>query len=88
MGQSRRERTWPEPASTRHAWFRDGNHPHDVPRQVFVTHWTRRDGQPWALIVDVIPVQDRHEPAIVHRWVPGDHLTPVPARLNKVYGLR
>lgn len=41
MGQSRRERTWPEPTTTRHAWVRDGSHPHDVPRQVLIICWSK-----------------------------------------------
>lgn len=88
MGRSRRERTWPEPTTTRHAWVRDGSHPHDVPRQVLIIRWDRRAGRYWALIVDVVSLPGSDGSAVVHRWVPKEQLMPVPAQLNKTYGLR
>lgn len=48
----------------------------------------RRAGRHWALIVDVVALPEADEPAVVHRWVPKEQLMPVPAQLNRTYGLR
>lgn len=87
MGQSRRERTWSTPARTRYAWLREGTHPHDVPRQVFVLAWRRRSYCWFALVVEVV-AGEKGPDRVVQRWVSVDVLRPVAADPNQVYGVR
>ena len=91
MGQSRAERTWRTPTTTRHGWLKldpPVKHPHENPVQCLILAWSRtRAGDRIALIVYVDDVTGP-EPVVVQRWVPGRLLRPVPADPNRAFGLR
>lgn len=101
MGQSKRERTWRSPRSTRHVWVKlpaDGPaariHPHQTPRQGLVVTW-RRVAYRWQALVilvddpslDTEQVTDR-EPVVVQLWIDAGDLRPVPADPNRAFGLQ
>lgn len=88
VGQSRRERTWSTPSRTKHAWLREGNHPHDIPRQVYVVSWRRHSYRWFAFIVEAVEIEGATDPVIVQRWVPVSMLRPVAADPNRIYGAR
>lgn len=90
MGQSRRERTWPTPRSTRHVWVRLRTaHPHEPPRQGLVVSWRRRSYR-WECLVVLVDDVAAHgeDPVVVLRWVAAELVRPVPADPNKIFGLR
>lgn len=89
MGQSRSERTWRTPRSTRHVWVKlKTSHPHEPPRQGLVVAWRRRSYR-WSCLVVLVDdqVEDGDEPVVVMRWVSADQLRPVPADPNRAFGL-
>ena len=102
MGQSRAERTWRTPASTRHVWVAGGKghfgppaHPLEPPVQGLLAGWRRRSYQWEALVIVVMvsPTADadkaaEEEGVIMQRWVPAKDLRPVPADPNRAFGAR
>ncbi|KYH43117.1 hypothetical protein [Branchiibius sp. NY16-3462-2] len=103
MGQSKRERTWRTPKTTRHVWVKlpgDGPaarvHPHQTPRQGLVVTW-RRVSYRWQALVVLVddPTLDgtertkqTNDPVVVQLWVDASDLRPVPADPNRAFGLR
>lgn len=73
MGQRRKDRTWPRPRQTRHAWFtRPGVH--EAPVQAFIIAW-RRHSYRWQAYI--IWVSDSGK--VIQEWVAVERLGPVPA---------
>ncbi|MCG8656760.1 hypothetical protein [Yimella sp. NH-Cas1] len=90
MGQSKAERTWRTPRSTRHVWVRlHTTHPHEPPRQGLVVAW-RRQSYEWSCLVVLIDdaVAPGEDPFVVMRWVPAAIVRPLPADPNRAFGLR
>ena len=50
--------------------------------------WRRHTGRWYALIVDAIGGTELPEVVVVQRWVPAEHLRPVPADPNRSHGVR
>ena len=76
----RKDRTWPRPGRTRHAWLiRAGTH--EPPVQALVIAWERR-GSEW--VAFVIWVSD--EGKIIQEWVAADRLGPVPVLERQMPG--
>ncbi|WP_138443559.1 hypothetical protein [Sinomonas susongensis] len=88
MSRARRDRVWPRPRTTRHAWFKDSPEPGEPPRQVLVVAWRRHSYQWSALIIYCVDVQGSPDPVVVQRWVPAHQLRPVRADPNQAFGLR
>ena len=102
--QSRSERTWRTPASTRHVWVAGGKghfgppvHPLEPPVQGLLACWRRRSYQWEALVIVIIeaptaagsgPASAEEEGVIMQRWVPAADLRPVPADPNRAFGAR
>lgn len=88
MGKSRAERTWPRPASTRHAWARARDmHPQQPPDPCVIVCWRRRGGV-WEALCVIVRVQSGQDPVVIQRWVSSRDLRPVPADPNQAFGLR
>lgn len=87
MGQSRAERTWPRPRSTRHVWVRlKAKHPLEPPVQGLVIAWRRRSYQ-WQALVIVIDASGE-EPVAIQLWLPADRMRPVRTDPNTIFGNR
>lgn len=80
MGQRRKDRTWPRPRGTRHAWLRRPG-PHEPPVQAFVIAW-RRHSYRWQAYV--VWVSDAGQ--VIQEWVPADQLGPVPVVEHQMPG--
>lgn len=91
MGQTRAERTWRRPRSTRHAWVRldatDRAHPLEPPAQALVVSW-KKVGWQWLAMVVIVIETDAGDPVIVQQWVPSENVRPVPAEPNRAFGNR
>lgn len=90
VGQSRAERTWRRPRSTRHVWVTGigpGAHPKEPPYQALVVAVRRDSYVWWAWVVAVLETEDG-DPVVVQRWVPATDLRPVPANPNRAFGAR
>ena len=88
MGQTRLERTWPRPRSTRHVWVRSRDrHPYQPPDQGLIVAWRRRSWQ-WEALCVLVRVLPGEDPVVIQRWVAAKDLRPVPADPNRAFGLR
>lgn len=73
MGQSRRDKEWPRPSTTRHCWIKSADNL-SAPTQGFVLLWTRHSYRWSALVVYVV------DGRIVQEWMPKERLAPVRPR--------
>ena len=80
MGMRKKERTWPKPTRTRHAWLVRPGHD-EPPVQALVIAWEHRGG---AWMAFIVWVSDSGQ--IIHEWVPADRLGPVPALERQMPG--
>lgn len=87
MSKPRRDRLYPKPRHTRHAWYLEDNEPGRQPRQVLIIAW-RRHSYRWAARIVYCVEIEGSEPAVVDCWVPAETLRPVPADPNRAYRLR
>lgn len=85
MSQPRRDRLYPRPRTTLHAWFLEGDGP---PRQVLILAWRSHSYKWQARITYSLPVKGDPEPAVIQRWVPMELLRPVKSDPNKAFGIR
>ncbi len=77
----KKERTWPRPKRTRHAWLaRPGSH--DPPVQALVVAWEQRRARVWLAFVIWVSEDER----IIQEWVEADRLGPVPALERQMPG--
>lgn len=88
MSTPRRDRLFPRPHKTRHAWFLENDEPGTQPRQALIVSWRRRSYRWHARILYVVDVEGEPDPAVIERWVPREALRPVRADPNAAFGLR
>lgn len=89
MGQSRRERTWARPRSTRHAWVELGRkHPAEPPVPALVLSWRRGGGGVWEALCVMVDDDAAGDPVLMQRWVPAGRIRPVETDPNRAFGLR
>ena len=88
MSQPRRDRLYPRPRNTSHAWLLEGFGPEAVPRQVLIVAWRRHSYRWRARVVYAVDVKGDPEPAIIQRWVPAELLRPVKSEPNQAFGIR
>ncbi|WP_144628957.1 hypothetical protein [Arthrobacter woluwensis] len=89
MSLPRRDRLYPKPRQTRHAWLLEGDPPEAQMRQVLIVEWRRHSYKWRARVVYVIEsVSGSEEPAVVDRWVPAEVLRPVKSNPNTLFGVR
>ena len=79
MGQRRKDREWPTPATTRHVWVEQPGIQRP-PIQGYVLDW-RRHSYRWSALVVIVFVDEGH-PIVVQRWIPVEQLTPVKSDPN------
>jgi len=80
MGQLRRDRQWPTPATTRHVWVAQEG-VQVPPLQGFVMDWRRYSYRWWALVL-VVQASRNAAPVITMQWLPVERLTPVKSDPN------
>ena len=80
MGQSRKDREWPTPATTRHVWVAQEG-VQVPPLQGFVLDWRRYSYHWWALVV-VVQQPKEGGPVSVTQWLPVERLTPIKSNPN------
>ena len=80
MGQSRKDREWPTPATTRHVWVAQEG-VQVPPIQGFVVDWRRHAYRWWALVL-VVQQPKEGGPVTLMEWMPVERLTPVKSNPN------
>ncbi|WP_375425256.1 hypothetical protein [uncultured Friedmanniella sp.] len=81
MGQSRKDREWPRPRTTRFVWISQPG-PQVPPMQGLVLDW-RRQWYRWSVLLVTVRADGQGRPVVVQEWVEAERLTRVRADPNR-----
>ncbi|TWE07354.1 hypothetical protein [Rudaeicoccus suwonensis] len=88
MGQTRQERTWRTPRSTRHVWAQlRVKHPLEPPCYGLLVRWRKAGRGFEGLVVVVDEISDPADPIVVQQWIPAAQLRPVRSDPNRAWGI-
>ena len=75
MGQSRKDRGWPRPRTTRFVWVSQTGL-QVPPAQGLVLDW-RRQSYRWSALVVTVRADEHGRPVVLQEWVEAERLRPV-----------